>query len=343
MLRLLARSERGYDDIASLTGSSIDEVRARVNSAIAALEQSPSADQKAMLRLLAQREEGYDDIAALTGSSVDDVRTKVRDALAGLEEGGAVEVERRPPPAAAPPPPPSEAPAPPPPPAPAEKAEPAPRSQPKPKPRPTPSALPALKLPQDKGALRALAAGAAAVIVIVLLLVTGVLGGGDGGSDSTTAGTPPSSEAEPPAGGEKTPTQAVLEPVGGLDAGGRALFGRDGRAVVLLLRADGLPPSPRGRSYTVSLVRSAEQRLPLIATKVAKDGVINGRFQVAAQVLGLLAAGFDQMEVSLVDDATLRVALAQAQKEGKAPAYGGATVLRGDVTGPIVAGAEDEG
>lgn len=341
MLRLLAQREQGYDDIASLTGSGIDEVRSKVKQAIARLDGTLSGDQRAMLRLLAQREEGYGDIAALTGSSVEDVRARVKDALAGLE-GEAGAAKPVPPPA---PPEPT-----PPPVEPEARPAPAPKPPPKteraaPKEAAKKSSPGGLKLPEDKGAMRALAAGAAVVLVIVLLLVTGALGGDDGGSDptATTGESPPSTEANLPTGGEKVPTQAVLEPVGGLDAGGRALFGRDGQAVVLLLRADGLPPSPKGRSYTVSLVRSAEERLPLIATKVGADGVINGQFQVAAQVLGLLAAGFDEMEVSLVDDDTLRVALAQAQKEGKAPAYGGATVLRGDVTGPIVAGAEDEG
>ncbi len=344
MLRLLAQSEQGYDDIASLTGSGIDDVRAKVRAAIAGLDGSLSGDQKAMLRLLAQREEGYEDIAALTGSSVEDVRARVRDALAGLDDGAPAEAVKPPPPPPAPPPTP--------PPAPVEKAEPAARPK-KPKPTPAaratptrgPSPRPKLQLPQDKGATRALAAGVAVVLVVVLLLVTGVLGDDGGGSETTatTGDNPPATEVDVPANGEKVPTQAVLEPVGGLDASGRALFGRDGQAVVLLLRADGLPPSPKGRSYTVSLSRSESERLPLIATKVGSDGVINGQFQVAAQVLGLLAAGFAEMEVSLVDDETLRVALAQAQKEGKAPAYGGATLLRGEVTGPIVAAGEDEG
>jgi hypothetical protein len=176
------------------------------------------------------------------------------------------------------------------------------------------------------------------VLVIVLLLVTGVLGGGDdGGSESTTAaGESTGGEASLPSTEGKEPTQAVLKPVDGNDASGRALFGRSGQNVVLLLTARGLDPSPEGQSYTVSLVRSPSQRLPLVATKVGSEGVISGRFRVAPQVLGLLAGGFDTMELSLVPDDELRVALDQARKAQQAPDYGGEEVLEGPVTGPIV-------
>jgi outer membrane biosynthesis protein TonB len=295
-----------------------------------------------MLRLLAQREQGYDDIAALMGLSVDEVRGKVKDALAELDQGTA-----EPPPPPEPPPPVQEPPPPPPP-------EPAP-PEPAPKPaRPKPAAqaprMPRPKgLPKDQGALRGLLAGAAVVIVIVLLLVTGVFGGDDGsGSTSasseatsaeSTSGEVGSGEGAPSAGG-KQPTQAVLKAVNGSGASGQALFGRSEKNVVLLLAAKGLKPSPAGKSYTLSLVRSPTERLPLIATQVGKQGVISGRFQVAPQVLGLLAGGFDEMEVSLVPNDELKVALAQAKKAQKAPSYGGEAVLAGPVTGPIVEAGE---
>jgi hypothetical protein len=332
MLRLLAQREHGYDDIASLTGSGIDEVRVKVKGAIAGLDGSLSEDQKAMLRLLAQREEGYEDIAALTGSSVEGVRAKVRDALAGLD-GGATEAR------------PAE---------PTEKAEPPPPAPAEPKPKaPKAAAGPAaktrpaggLKLPEDRGMRRALAAAGAVVLVIALLLVTGVLGGDDGSSDSatTTGGESTLNGGEagtPTANGGKEPTEAILEPVDGGDGEGQALFGRTGQKVVLLFGAKGLQQAPQGQTYTVSLVRSASERLPLIATSATKSGVISGRFEVAPQVLGLLASGFDTMELSIVPDDELRTALAQARKSKKAPSYGGTPVLEGPVTGPIVEAGE---
>ena len=290
-----------------------------------------------MLRLLAQREQGYDDIAALSGSSVEDVRAKVRAALAGLE--GEVAGTTAPAPEKAPAPEP-----PPPPPAPA-KPEKAPARVEKPAPKPAAKKLApgGIKLPEDRGARRALAAGGAVVVILVLLLVTGVLGGDDDGSDSAnTAASGDSTlatEVDLPDGG-KEPTEAALSAVDGSDATGQALFGRSGQDVVLLLSAKGLRPSPKGQSYTVSLVRSPSQRLPLVATEANESGIVSGRFQIAPQVLGLLAGGFDEMEVSLVDDDVLRAALAQARKSEKAPDYEGTTVLSGTVTGPIVEAGE---
>jgi hypothetical protein len=338
MLRLLAQREQGYDDIAALTGSSVEDVRGKVRGALSGLDRGLSEDQKAMLRLLAQREEGYDDIAALTGSSVEDVRTRVRDALAGLdaEADGATpprEVERKVEEPTVVEGPKTE-----------KRADPAKPASAAPR-KPAPGRKPAagLKMPEDKGVRRALAAGGAVVVVVLLLLVTGVLDGGDdeGSGSTTTAGGEPglAGEANLPSGG-KEPTQAILSAVDGGDATGQALFGRTGQNVVLLLSAKGLQPSPKGQSYTVSLVRSPSQRLPLVAAEATDSGIISGRFQVAPQVLGLLAGGFDQMEVSLVDDDVLRKALAQARKSQKAPDYEGTAVLKGPVTGPIVEAGE---
>jgi hypothetical protein len=341
MLRLLAQREQGYDDIAALTGSSVDEVRAKVKGAVAGLDGTLSGDQRAMLRLLAQREEGYDDIAALTGSNVEGVRAKVKDALAGLEDEAkpagpteSVEVPLEPPP----PPTPKATPEPAPKPVP-KREKPAPRAAAR---KPAPGGL---KLPEDRGMRRALAAGGAVVVVLILLLVTGVLGGDDGGSDTGTTGSAGSAEGTVAGeaglpGGGKEPTEAVLSAVDGSDATGQALFGRSGQNVVLLLSAKGLEPSPQGQSYTVSLVRSPTQRLPLVATEANDSGIVSGRFQIAPQVLGLLAGGFDEMEVSLVDDDVLREALAQARKSEKAPDYEGTTILTGPVTGPIVEAGE---
>ena len=83
---------------------------------------------------------------------------------------------------------------------------------------------------------------------------------------------------------------------------------------MLLLGAKNLQPAPKGQSYTVSLVRSDTERLPLIATTATKSGIISGRFEIAPQVLGLLAGGFDTMELSVVPNDELKVALQQAQK-----------------------------
>ena len=323
MLRLLAQREQGYGDIAALMGIGVDDVRSRVRESLDSLDGSPGADQRAMLRLLAQREEGYGDIAALMGIGVDDVRSRVRGALAALD-GEPAPAAPKPPPAT-----------------PERAAEAAPPKAPAPRPsaregRASTSrgsrrveAPKWLRLPEDRRARIGLLAVGVVVLVLVVLLVTGSFSGSSGSSGTSGA-----------ANAKKAPTQAVLKSVDGSGAVGQALFGRSGQSVVLLLSAKGLSPSPPGSSYTVSLSRGPGERLPLVATKVGKSGTIAGRFQVAPEVLGLLASGFDEMDVSLVGDRRLKVALAQARKTRKAPAYGGVETLRGTITGPIVEAGE---
>jgi hypothetical protein len=302
-----------------------------------------SDDQKAMLKLVAQPDTSYEDIAALMGLSVEDVRAKVEAALAELDQASSPTPAREEK-APVPPVPPrqepkAEAPEPTPP-APAEKPTPAARPS-----RPRPSAArPRLKLPDDKGARLGLYAGVAVVVVLILLLVTGVLGGDDDSGEPATVANSGTETGSEGGEGQPTPTQAVLAEVGGSGASGRALFGRAGKNVVLLVRVKDLDPAPAGRSYTVSIAKSSSERVPLIATKTNKAGEIVGSFKIAPQILGLLASGFDQMEVSLVPDDELGTALKAAQKSGSAPDYGGTDVARGEVTGPIIeAGEEEEG
>lgn len=295
-----------------------------------------SDDQKALLRLLAQREQGYDDIGALMGVSVDEVRTRVREALAELNEGGEP---------AAPAPKAAAAPSPPPPPPSAPEPEPEPRRAPGPPPRATtprpatrPAAvsLPRLPRPKSRRGLFELVGGIV-VVVLFVLFATGVvdIGGGGGGSKAGTS-SKPTVPRELAGGRTVKPTQAVLEAVGGGHASGRALFGRSRETVLLLVEAKGLEPSPKGRSYAISLARSPTERVPIAATEVGRSGTIAGQYRIAPEALGLLAGGFDQMEVSLVSNASLKAALTKAKKERKALSYGGAVVLRGKVTGPIV-------
>jgi hypothetical protein len=305
-------------------------------------------DQKALLRLLAQREQGYEDIGALMGLSVGQVRERVREALAALNEAEEAR-EPAPTPRAAEPPPP-----PPPPPTPAA-TEPSAASQelhgqrPKPQaprkaPRPgsaakTAGRFPAgrrrISLPSD-GRRRFELAGGALIVILLVLFATGLvdIGGGGGSSSSTSSGKATTGAAG--SGKKQPPTQAVLSAVGNGSAEGVAIFGRSGEAVLLLVAARNLEPSPKGQAYSISLVKSPSERIPIAATEVNRSGRIAGRFQVAPEVLGLLAGGFDQMEVSLVSNAALKAALANATKERKAPSYGGKPVLRGQVTGPFI-------
>lgn len=308
-----------------------------------------SDDQKAMLRLLAQREQGYDDLAALMGLSVEEVRAKVREALDQLEaEGEASPVVPPPPekPAAPEPPAPDPAPA-----ASVESPPPEPettaRFEQAPKPPATPphrAAPPRISLPADKGARAAILTGAAVVVVLVVLVATGALGGSSSSEPSTgAASATEAEEAASTTAASKQVTQAILSPVGGGSASGRAIFGRVKNSLALEIEAQGLAPTRQGQSYTVWLAQSPQKMLPLASVRVDKSDRIGAQVAVPTEVLAFLAKGtFDQIVVSLTSDATLKAALAKATSEKKAPIYTGADVLTGTVTGPIVGAAKKE-
>lgn len=293
-------------------------------------------DQKAMLRLLAQREEGYEDMAALMGISVEELRARVKEALSEVEEPAAPvpPVEPPKPVAPAPPPPVEEQPA-------AEPRprtpEPAPETPPEP-PRPAagspgPSPLARLRGSKDRGALIGLGAGALVVLILVIVLI---VGGDGGGSSSTTAGGGGSSLT---AAEESKLTQAVLEPTDGGDAGGRALFGRYKKSVLLQVEAEGLEPSPPGETYTIWLYRSPKLVLRVGAVPVDEqdEGKLAVQLPIPAQVLTYVAGGaFDQVDVSLTSNAAYKAALAKAKAEQALPPYTGESILRGEITGPAI-------
>jgi hypothetical protein len=272
-------------------------------------------DQKAMLRLLAQREEGYDDMAALMGISVEEVRERVKEALAEVDEDAEAAEEQPPAPPAPPTPKPAPEPAPAPPPLP---VTPATRTQRR-------SALPALKLPKDRGALIGLGAGALAVIAMAIVLI--VAGDGSSSSSSTESGG---------ATGNESLTEAVLSPVNGGEASGRALFGRYKKSVLLQVEAEGLDPAPAGEAYTVWLYRSPKLSLQIGAVP-EQEGKIAAQLQIPAQLLAYVASGaFNQVDVALTPTAAYKAALAKAKAERKLPPHLGESVLRGEITGPAI-------
>ena len=183
--------------------------------------------------------------------------------------------------------------------------------------------------------------GCALILVLLVLFATGAIDIG-GGGDSNSGGSETTATAVNPTSSSKVPTQAVLKAVDGSGAEGRAIFGRLKSQVLLVVAAKGLAPSPSGSSYAISLARSPQERIPIAATNVGKPGTISGQFQVPATALGLLASGFDEMEVSLVANGELRIAVGEAQKQKKTPQFKGTDVLRGPVTGPVIENANEE-
>jgi hypothetical protein len=305
-----------------------------------------SEDQKAILRLLAQRgADGYGDLAALMGIGADEVHAKAQEAAAQLESEGIPAPPIPPPPggnapggtaaapAASPRQPKPEPPAPEP--EPVAKAE-APEPAPKAKPRRTPPPRPNISLPGGGGARTAIGAG---VLVLIALILVLVLGGGEDSGETTGEGGGGSEQTVNAADGRET-TQAALAAVDGSDAEGVAVFGRVKDSLALQVEATGLEPTGKGESYTIWLYQSPRKMLPLASTRVGKEGEVAVQVEVPTEVLGYLAnETFDQIDISLTTDATLKASLAKATRERKAPIYTGTDVLRGEITGPIIGAA----
>jgi len=312
-----------------------------------------SDDQKAILRLLAQRgEQGYEDLAALMSIDVAQVHERAQAAAAQLESEG-IPAPQIPAPrgsTARPEPVEKKVTAPEPTPKPAAPSERAPSPDPAsvPKPAPafppsTPSSAPQrpkLALPKNGGARAALAAGVAVVVALVIVLA---VSGDDSDNGSSTASSESSTASESTAdaaSSDQKLTEAVLSPVDGGDAKGLATFGRVKNSLALQIEAEGLEPTAKGQSYTIWLYESAKKRLPLASTAVGANGKIGAQVQVPTEVLAYLAKEtFDQLDVSLTSDATLKAALAKATKEKTEPLYTGTDVLRGTITGPIIGAA----
>ncbi len=310
-----------------------------------------SEDQKAMLRLLAQRgEQGYENLSALLGIGTDEVYAKAQAAAAQLEAEGIPAPSVPPPPGGSEPAPPAAKESPPAEEEPAESPSPEPESAPDPPrpaakpapeapaPSPTPPSRSGFELPSGRGARAAVAASALVVVALVLILL---LGGGDDSGDNGSANSseaPTAAETASEAA-KATPnlTQAVLSPVNGGDAEGRAIFGRVKKNVILQVQAEGLEPSPKGSSYTVWLYKSPKLALRVGSVNVTESGGVAAQFPLPAELLTYIAGGaFDQIDISLTESAAYQAEIAKAKKEERLPSYVGEDVLRGPITGPAI-------
>jgi hypothetical protein len=287
-------------------------------------------DQRAMLRLLAQNDESYEDIAALKGVSVEQVRSEVKAALAAA---AAEQEATSPPEPAVPEEPPAAEKPPPPPPPPEPKA--APESKPKPPRRPR------VQIPPQRRRLLILAAAAIAAVGAVLIAIA-LIGGGSEGSGASAEGTQTVASNESGSTSKKL-TEAKLEPVGGGEGEGQAVFGRLKKKIVLLVEAVGLEPSKKGQSYTIWLYKSPKLAIRVASVKVTKSGGIRVPVQLTSEIFGaVLARVFDRIDISRTDDSAYASEVARAKKQNKLPAYTGETVLSGEVTGPVLKSSKKE-
>ncbi len=207
----------------------------------------------------------------------------------------------------------------------------------------------------QKRLIGALGAGAV-VVLIVVLLVTGVFGGGDDNksSDTSSASSGDTTSSDSQNAANTTPSQgnnvvgAVLKPVGDADpdALGTAAFGRVKKTPVLQVVVKGLTPTAKGENYSVWLYRSDRAAFRLSGVRVGKEGGIAAQLPVPQQVLRFISDGtFNKIDISLTKDAELKAEAKRDQKLKKLTLrHLGESVMQGPITGPgVTTGATGSG
>jgi outer membrane biosynthesis protein TonB len=300
MLRLLSqRGEEGYGDIAALMGISVEEVRERVNEALAE--------------------------AAGSGTTASEAQESPTTPVAP------------PPPAPEPPPPvaqqPPAQPAPEPL-APADKA-----SAPKASAGKQRAKLPRVKVPKDRGALIGLGAGALVVILFVIVLLVGGDGGGSGSTTTASneggqGGTTPTASENanltqavlsPVDGSDASGTalfgrfkkKVLLQVTAeGLDPS------ESGQSYAIWLSHSGQAMVPVGTA-----------KVPDSGDLAARFQI------PAAVLVLVARGAFNEVNVTRTTDAALSAAIAKARKSKSESAYTGTDILQGKITGPFVGAA----
>ena len=179
--------------------------------------------------------------------------------------------------------------------------------------------------------------GGAALVALIVLLATGAFSGDDGGGGQGESGDQTTTTTASNQGGGDQLTKAVLSPVGGGEAQGVAIFGRIRNVPALEVRAVGLEPSSGEDDYSVWLYRSERVALRIGAVKVGESGRILSQIPVPAEALGFVANGtFDTIVVSNTNTAEFRREVDQAREQKRLPRFTGEPVLRGEITGPAV-------
>lgn len=169
----------------------------------------------------------------------------------------------------------------------------------------------------------ALIAGALLVLIVVLIVVN-PFGGSDNSSSSDQASTTSSTSGDV--------TIVKLDPVGGGNATGQAVFARVQNQPVLQINLSGLEPTGKDQTYIVWLYNSDKAAFPLARDQVGSDGDLTGAAPIPSQLIGLIGPdGFDQIDVSLASNGETAAALQAAAKSKKLPAHSGTTVLRGQI------------
>ena len=324
LLQLLLSGGQGYDDIASLLGTSSDEVRERAGSALAEIGGAdPDADVALTDYLLGKADpigradavrhlQNDPESNALAQRVVDQLRLLAPSAdLPQIPEprGGRASAPAR-----------------------RDAAE-TPASAPDGGSR-GPGLMERLGGSGDPERRKiAIAAALAGVLVLAIVAAVFIFGGDDDdGDDSASADQTATAAAD-----ENLVIVGLAPLQSGSEAGGQAVFAQAQNQPVLQINLTGLEPSGQGQSYIVWLYNSDRVAFPLARDSVAEDGNLTGAAAIPQEVLPLLGQ-FGCIDVSLASNREAQRALQAAVENESLPAFSGESVLRGEI--PTAAGQE---
>jgi hypothetical protein len=322
MLQLLLQQGQSYEDIGSLLGLDVEQVRSRAREALKEIGgEDPDRDVSLTDYLLGQADPiGRADAARQLDSDpkardlADRLATQLRVLAPGAdlpELPGAGAGKPKPSPA-----PPKES---------AKSPEAAPSGEAK------AGGLTAT-VAERRTQVIAGVAGAGVLVVVALLAIFGVFGGGD---DNDKSGSSADNSSQQTSNNSSGLTRAVLTPQNGGDAQGVAVFARVRNQPVLTINVTNLQPSGSGEAYVIWLYRSSTQAYPLVRQNVGDNGQLRGAAPVPPQLIQALQQRlFDSIDVSLAKDSDITAALRQARQSRQLPHYEGQSIARGSITGP---------
>lgn len=323
MLQLLLQRGQSYEDIASLLGLDVEQVRSRARAALTEIGgEDPDRDVSLTDYLLGQADPiGRADAARQLGSDpkardlAERLATQLRvlapgaelPDLAGADSGAAKAKEAR-----------------------------------APAPKPSGEAAAAPATPQAGGGLAATLTrnqrqviaglvGIGILITVVVLAIAGVFGGGS--DDNSSSASDNSSQQN--SSNASNLTRAVLTSQDGSNAEGVAVFAQVRNQPVLQINVTDLKPTGAGEGYVIWLYGGPSQAFPLVRQAVRENGQLRGAAPIPNQLIQALQQGlFDSIDVSLASNAQINAALRQARQSQQLPRYAGQSVVRGPITGP---------
>jgi hypothetical protein len=331
MLQLLLEGDQSYADIASLLGADEDEVRSRARDALAEIgDADPDREAGLTDYLLGQADPiGRADAArhlkedpadhALAEKLLPQLRLIAPEAdlpkLPAAPKRSRTGPRRE---EAKPEPEPKEADA--------EEAPPPRRARSLPslpRPRRIPKPTMPTSLSRSQSRLYAALGAGAVLLLVVVLAVAGVFSGSDEAASETTT-----------TAGSDTEVPIRLEPAGGTDARGDAVFGILPEGVFYLdLRLRDLPALPKDKAYVMWFLTSDEAGYPVpVPIEPDASGNFNDRLSLPSETLSVAEQSqFFDISVADIDELTRNIERS-VQQDGAQLAYPGGSVLRGELT-----------